>query len=220
MGIPTKGILAPFKNRIGTVVGRRWRAGLWTMNSYQGDVKNPRTEPQLLQRMRFRAAGKLASAFVDCLDISMNYYLKTHPSTQVAEFVKRNIPAITATDLDSLNVDFTALTLCDGPLANVGFGNPNFDTPQQVNVTFKSGLEIASASADDSVYLWVYCPDAELGVISAPVKRSVGTIDCKVPADWNGLKVHLWGFTTSDKSNRKRPNSVSGSTYIGSGNIG
>ena len=43
MGIPTKGILAPFKNRIGTVVGRRWRAGKWTMNSYQGDVKNPRT---------------------------------------------------------------------------------------------------------------------------------------------------------------------------------
>lgn len=40
------------------------------------------------------------------------------------------------------------------------------------------------------------------------------------PIRWNGLRVHLYGFVTSDKTNRKKPNSVSNSLYIGSGNIG
>lgn len=220
MGIPTKGILAPFKNRIGTVVGRRWRAGLWTMNSYQGEVKNPRTEAQEIQRMRFAAAGRLASAFVDCIDVSLYYFLRHHPTTQVGEFVKRNLPHVTATSLDSLNIDYSGITLCDGPLAPVAFSAPNFDTPNSVKVSYNANLEITSASADDKVFVFVYCPDAQAGILSEEVKRNDGSVTVNVPAMWNGLKVHLWGFVYSDKNNHKRPNSVSTSTYIGSGNIG
>jgi hypothetical protein len=220
MGIPTKGILAPFKNRIGTVVGRRWRAGLWTMNSYQAEVKNPKTEAQQLLRMRFAAAGRLASAFVDCLDVSLYYFLRHHPTTQVGEFVKRNLPCITATSLDSLNIDYSGITLCDGPLPTVGFNAPNFDTPGQVTVSFNANLDINSASADDKVFVFVYCPDAGQGILSPEVKRNDGSTKVTVPEMWNGLKVHLWGFVYSDKLNRKRPNSVSTSNYLGSGNIG
>lgn len=220
MGIPTKGILAPFKNRIGTVVGRRWRAGMWTMNSYQGDVKNPRTTAQLTQRLRFGAAGQLGSAFYDAIDISLNYFLKTHPTTQVGEFVKRNMPFITATRPGSLNVDYTSLTLCKGPLAEVGFDAPGFDTPGQIKVDWQAHLQVASADANDKVYVFVYCPDTKSGFLAEPKERSTGNMDITVPQDWNGLKVHLYGFVTSDKTNRKKPNSVSNSVYIGSGNIG
>lgn len=220
MGIPTKGILAPFKNRIGTVVGRRWRAGKWTMNSYQGDVKNPRTTAQQTQRLRFSAAGQLGSAFYDAIDISLNYFLKTHPTTQVGEFVKRNMQFITATGPDSLNVDYTSLTLCKGPLAEVGFEAPGFDTPGQIKVDWQAHLQVASADANDKVYVFVYCPDTKSGFLAEPKERSTGNMDITVPGDWNGLKVHLYGFVTSDKTNRKKPNSVSNSVYIGSGNIG
>lgn len=220
MGIPTKGILAPFKNRIGTVVGRRWRAGKWTMNSYQGDVKNPRTTAQMTQRLRFSAAGQLGSAFYDAIDISLNYFLKTHPTTQVGEFVKRNMQFITATGPDSLNVDYTSLTLCKGPLAEVGFEAPGFDTPGQIKVDWQAHLQVASADANDKVYVFVYCPDTKSGFLAEPKERATGNMDITVPQDWNGLKVHLYGFVTSDKTNRKKPNSVSNSLYIGSGNIG
>lgn len=220
MGIPTKGILAPFKNRIGTVVGRRWRAGLWTMSSYQGDVKNPRTEAQEIQRMRFAAAGRLASAFVDCLDVTLYYFLRHHPTTQVGEFVKRNLEHITATSLDSLNVDYSGITLCNGPLPTVEFNAPNFDLPGQVKVPFNANLDYISASADDKVFIFVYCPDANAGVLSGETYRNEGSAKVTVPSMWNGLKVHVWGFVTSDKKNRKRPNSVSTSQYCGSGMIG
>ena len=220
MGIPTKGILAPFKNRIGTVVGRRWRAGLWTMNSYQGEVKNPRTEAQQILRMRFAAAGRLASAFVDCIDVSLYYFLRHHPTTQVGEFIKRNMEHVTATSLDSMNIDYSGITLCDGPLPVVSFNAPNFDTPNSVKVAFNANLELNSADPDDKVLVFVYCPDAGAGVLSEAVARNAGSVTVKVPEMWNGLKVHLWGFVTSGKTNRKRPNNVSTSNYIGSGNIG
>ena len=220
MGIPTKGILAPFKNRIGTVVGRRWRAGLWTMNSYQGQVKNPRTEAQEIQRMRFAAAGRLGSAFLDCIDVSLYYFLRHHPTTQVGEFVKRNLEHITATSLDSMNVDYSGMTVCEGPLPTVGFNAPNFDTPGHVSVSFNANLDYGSASADDKVFIFVYCPDAGAGVLSEAVARNEGSAKVKVPDMWNGLKVHIWGFVYSDKKNRKRPNSVSTSQYCGSGMIG
>ena len=220
MGITTKGILAPFKNKIGTVVGRRWRAGLWTMNSYQRDVRNPRTEAQRIQRLRFAAAGQLGSAFYDAIDISLNYFLKTNPTTQVGEFVKRNMPHINATGVDSLNVDYTSLTLCKGPLAEVGFDAPGFDTPGQIKVDWNAHLQVASADAHDKVYVFAYCPDWKSGLLAEPKERSLGSMDIVVPPDWNGLKVHLYGFVTSGKTNLKKPNSVSNSTYIGSGNIG
>ena len=220
MGIPTKGILAPFKNRIGTVVGRRWRAGLWTMNSYQAEVKNPKTEAQQILRMRFAAAGRLASAFVDSIDVSLYYFLRHHPTTQVGEFVKRNFEHVTATSLDSMNIDYSGITLCDGPVPNVAFSAPNFDIPSSVKIAFNANLELNSASADDKVFVFVYCPDANQGILSPEVKRNDGSVTVKVPEMWNGLKVHLWGFTTSDKNNRKRPNNVSSSQYCGSGNIG
>ena len=219
MGIPTKGILAPFKNRIGTVVGRRWRAGRWTMNSYQGDVKNPRTTAQQIQRLRFSAAGQLGAAFYDAIDISLSYFLKTHPTTQVGEFVKRNMPFITAAGPDSLNVDYTSLTLCKGTLPEAWFDAPGFDTPGRVKVDWSANLAMPSASPHDKVYVFVYCPDTKSGILSEAVERSAATMDIIVPADWNGLRVHLYGFATSDKTNRKKPNAVSNSLYIGSGNI-
>lgn len=219
MGIPTKGILAPFKNKIGTVVGRRWRAGRWTMNSYQGDVRNPRTTAQQTQRLRFAAAGQLGSVFYDAIDISLNYFLKTNPTTQVGEFVKRNMPFITATGPTALTVDYTSLTLCKGSLADVGFDAPGFDIPSQVKVDWQAHLQSPNASPNDKVYVFVYCPDTKSGILAEPKERSAATMDVTVPIDWNGLKVHLYGFVVSDKTNRKRPNAVSTSRYIGSGNI-
>lgn len=220
MGIPTKGILAPFKNRIGTVVGRRWRAGRWTMNSYQGDVKNPRTQAQQIQRLRFSTAGQLGSAFYDAIDISLNYFLKTHPTTQVGEFVKRNLPFITSTNPTAVTIDYTSLTISKGSLPEVWFEAPGFDTPGLIKVDWQANLTVPSAGADDKVYVFVYCPDTKSGFLSQPTARSAANMDIPVPADWNGLKVHLYGFVNSDRTNLKKPNAVSNSHYIGFGNIG
>jgi signal transduction histidine kinase len=125
-----------------------------------------------------------------------------------------------ALNIVSQAIDYSGITLCDGPLPTVGFNAPNFDTPGQVTVSFNANLDINSASADDKVFVFVYCPDAGQGILSPEVKRNDGSTKVTVPEMWNGLKVHLWGFVYSDKLNRKRPNSVSTSNYLGSGNIG
>ncbi|MBR1550177.1 MAG: hypothetical protein IJ634_06010 [Bacteroidales bacterium] len=212
------GILDGFMGKVGTVVGSFWK-GVPVMRAYNRHHRDAMTEQQILQRMRFKALAQLSSGFLDATVVGMHNVAVSRHMTESNVFTSMNAGAVTATDFDSLNVDFTSLVVAYGPLPQVGFGAANFDTPQQVSVTFKGNTECRYASADDDVYLFAYCPDAECGVLSAPVKRSAGTLEVRVPADWNGLKVHLWGFALGAKTNQ-RANQTSDSTYIGSGNIG
>lgn len=58
----------------------------------------------------------------------------------------------------------------------------------------------------------------EEGLLSAPANRSDGTLSLTVPAGWNGLTVHVWGFTVGTKKNFNK-DLASITTYIGNGTI-
>jgi hypothetical protein len=52
MGTIKKGILGGFSGKVGTVVGASWK-GIAYMRSLPLKVRNPRTEPQRMQRSKF-----------------------------------------------------------------------------------------------------------------------------------------------------------------------
>ena len=52
MGRIRKGILGGFSGKVGTVVGSSWK-GIAYMRSLPLKVKNPRTQPQRMQRSKF-----------------------------------------------------------------------------------------------------------------------------------------------------------------------
>lgn len=64
MAIIKRGILGGFSNKIGNVVGTSWK-GISVMRSLPQSVHNPKTEPQTRQRVKFRNASTLGSAFLD-----------------------------------------------------------------------------------------------------------------------------------------------------------
>lgn len=218
MGKVNCGILDGFMGKVGTVVGSFWK-GIPVMRAYNRNKRDAQTELQLIQRMRFKALSQLASGFFDATVVGMRNVASSRKMTESNIFMMLNADKVTATSLDSLNVDYSGLAVAYGPLPQVGFAAPNFDTPQKVKVAFNANLEYRYASADDEVYVFAYCPDAGCGVMSEPVLRNDGTIEVTVPALWNGLKVHLWGFALGAKTN-ERAGQTSDSTYIGSGNIG
>lgn len=222
MALYCKGILGEFKNRVGTVVGRRWKPGKWAMASYQKYVRNPQTEEQLLIRARFSTLGEIASAFLAPIRIGLRNFAKRVQSTEIGEFVKLNWEAVEADSVDNVTVDFASMICAKGPLPNVQFGSPQFDTPQQADVAFDTNEEVDGTSLNDNVYLFAYCPDAKCGVLSPASKRSDKSVSVTVPAYWNGMKVHLWGFTEGTDKTGRNPTygKLSNSVYIGSGNIG
>ena len=215
------GILSDFRNKIGTVVGQRWRAGQYTTRAYVKDVRNPRTTKQQLQRAKFATLGRLASEYQVASELGFRPLLSSKPTTAVAEFVKRNSGAVHANTVDSVTVDYADLIIAAGGLTNVRFGTPQFDSPGQVDVSFTENMGSGVHTAlTDLVYLFIYCPDAKCGLLSDPVQRSERSISVNTPAYWNGMKVHVYGFTVGADSDKKYTGRVSDSMYIGTGNIG
>lgn len=220
MALYKNGILGAYRNKVGTVVGRIWR-GKDVVAAMPKSMHNPNTDPQKKIRSRFAVIGRLAASFLNALNIGLhNIYMKRQ-STAIGEFVRLNWDAVTAAG-ETVTTDYSKIKVAKGNLVGVMFGTANFDTPQQVTVSFESNEEADGTSLDDSVYLMVYCPDADAAILSAPVKRSAKSVSLMVPAYWGSMTVHLWGFVkgngmTNMGNNRGK---ISNSIYIGSGNIG
>ena len=77
-------------------------------------------------------------------------------------------------------------------------------------VPFEKNPLHLSASGDDGVYLYAWCPALEEGLLSSPVYRRKKQIEMTLSEHWDGCEVHLYGFAT-DYAGR-----ASDSTYIGS----
>lgn len=216
MALYKNGILGAYRNKVGTVVGRIWR-GKDVVAAMPKSMHNPNTDPQKKIRSRFAVIGRLAASLLNALNIGLhNIYMKRQ-STAIGEFVRLNWDAVTVAG-ETVTTNYSSIKVAKGNLVGVMFGTADFDTPQQVMVTFQSNEEADGTSLDDKVYLLVYCPNADAAILSAPVKRSANSVSLMVPAYWGGLTVHLWGFVKADGiTNRGK---ISNSTYIGSGIIG
>lgn len=220
MALYKNGILGAYRNKVGTVVGRIWR-GKDVVAAMPKSMHNPNTDPQKKIRSRFAVIGRLAASFLNALNIGLhNIYMKRQ-STAIGEFVRLNWDAVTTAG-DTVTTDYSSIKIAKGNLVGVLFGTADFEVPQQVTVSFESNEEADGTSLDDSVYLMVYCPDADAAILSAPVKRSANSVNLMVPRYWGGMTVHLWGFVkgggiTNTGDNRGK---ISNSVYIGSGNIG
>ena len=218
MALYKLGILGAFRNKVGNVVGRIWRPGKYVIAAMPSRYRDANTTEQQIIRVRFKCLGTLAAAFLSAITPGLKSVFSRRKSTAVAEFVRLNWDAVTATTVDSVSVDYADLIIAQGPLTSVQFGAPNFDTPNTVTVGYATNEEVENTDLTDKVYAFVYCPDAKCGVMSAPVARSIKTISVTVPAYWNGMKVHIWGFTVGNGANNK--GKISNSDYIGTGNIG
>lgn len=215
MALYKNGILGAYRNKVGTVVGRIWR-GKDVVAAMPKSMHNPNTDPQKKIRSRFAVIGRLAASFLNALNIGLhNIYMKRQ-STAIGEFVRLNWDAVTAAG-ETVTTDYSSIKVAKGNLVGVLFGTADFDTPQQVEVSFESNEEADGTSLDDKVYLLVYSPDADAAILSAPVKRSAHSVSLMVPVYWGGMKVHLWGFTQGDGMTNK--GKISNSTYIGTGTI-
>lgn len=217
MALYQKGILGEFWNKVGTVVGRKWYRGKFAMASYAKRVSNPNTEAQQLWRARFAAAGEFGTAMLAAINIGLLGRRQRRISTALGEFVKLNLPSITAATPDMVSIDYAGIIVAQGHGTGVQFSTPDFNNPQQVSVVFDPNDELPFVDDNDDIYCVVYCPDAKHALLGVPAKRSVGRVTVSVPSYWTGMKVHVWGFTVGNGIDNK--GRISDSAYIGTGNI-
>lgn len=215
------GVMGTFKNKVGIVVGRKWR-NLNVMSAYQGDVKNPNTSKQQIVRMKFGTLSSLAAAFSKAVHYG---YAGVSAGTKVPQrcaFIKENYGGnvVGVTLPDTISVDYTLMQVSKGSHMEAVFGSPQFDEPLTVTVSFSYEIIPDFSKATDKVHLVVYNPK-DNRVVMAQAAASAHTISCVVPNAWNGEIVHVYAFVIDGdvEGLPTDPNQVSNSHYIGNGSI-
>ena len=188
MAKQVEGYMGGFSGRLGPAVGYCWR-GRWCLRAAPREVRNPRTVAQQSHRMAFRQMVLLSSSMHDALRIGMRAESLAMGMTECNLFARLNKDFVTE---DS--IEFAMLRVSCGPVAPVGFGAPVVDGNNVLTVSFERNPLHVLADGTDNVYLYLHCPEAGGGMLSAPVQRRSGRIAVALPDEWRGLAIHVYGF--------------------------
>ncbi len=249
-----------FQGKLGTIVGRSTRKGYMSLGIKAVSVANPQTPKQVIQRVLFAGAQRFASttpiaAFAGFTRKAKN--MRCSIRNVVTSIYGKNTEYASVTGMPTGNeyfvvtgdggvgttaistVVYDKLVFSDG---NVGYNSSrpaSFDEPN----TIKLQLEDQKGYVGTDNYMHhivVLCPDTNEIIHKTFTKEEEATASITVPADWNGLKVHIWGYTQypdenntnvdysqygamnsqAVRSNIDALSLFSRTRYMGSGNIG
>lgn len=213
------GVMGTFSNKVGIVVGRKWR-NLDVMSAYQPKVFNPNTKKQMEQRQRFGAASTLARGMKLGLAYGFAGVAAGTKSPARSRFVQANIPAIEFTWPDTIDIDYAMVKVSDGSHLNATFGTPASTEPLRIKLSFSMSMVSGFSTDDDNVFVLAYNP-ADGTCVLQSARAAAGSIDMEVPNSWNGETVHVYGFVVGADAGSGQyarptdPTQVSESHYCG-----
>lgn len=214
-----QGIDGPVLGKIGQHVGSKWK-GIYYLRSLAAAIANPRTVDQRKIRSRFAALSKLGSTLMGA--IKMGFYKVAKNMSEFDLFISKNFAYVTANNTGETVIDYGSLSIADGPVVGVNFGAVDYGETQHLNISaaFTGNLDIEGADSNDDVYLVAYCPELDMAVTSAPVKRSQAAVTVAVPSLWDGQEVYVYGFVRAGSSNTRYDYlQCSRSVYCGSDEV-
>lgn len=213
------GVMGAFENKVGIVVGRKWR-NLDVMSAYQPKVFNPNTKKQMEQRQRFGAASSLARGMKLGLAYGFAGVAAGTKSPARSRFVQANIPAIEFTWPDTIDIMYEDIKMSDGSHMNATYGTPSSTQPLQIDLTYSMPVVEGFSREDDNVFVVAYNP-ADKNCVIANARAGAGTLSVMVPNSWNGETVHVYAFVIGAEAGSGQlirptdPTQVSESHYCG-----
>jgi len=217
------GVMGTFSNKVGIVVGRKWR-NLDVMSAYQPKVLNPNTKKQVEQRQRFGATSTLARGMKLGLAYGFAGVAAGTKSPARSRFVQANIPAVEFTWPDTIDIDYAMVKVSDGSHMNATYGTPTSTQPLQIDLTFSLPVVEGFSSEDDTVVALAYNP-VDGNCVIAFQRANGGSMSINVPNSWNGEEVHVYAFVIGKEAGYEehaRPTDatqVSETHYCGKVNI-
>lgn len=217
MAIISSNNLGRLKKKSGPNVFRKWR-NLQVMGVYTSEVSNPRTEAQVLNRIRLGGASSVARGFASAVKIGFEAMCAGTKVPQRSMFVKKNIIHVIPSISGGFTVDYEDLILSEGNLPAIQYGNATFENPLEVDVPISDPATAIGSNRNDIAYVFIYSPEAREGILKQGTRSDVSIV-VNVPAYWNGHRVHVWGFGKGADTNEINPKALSSSRYLGSGTI-
>jgi hypothetical protein len=208
MGTIKKGILGGFSGKVGTVVGASWK-GIAYMRSLPQKVRNPRTEPQRMQRSKFA----LTLAFLKPMNglLRMGWKLYAHRQSPINAAMSYTIANAITGAYPNYAIDASKVFISRGSLSPALNASATAVAGGTVAFAWSDNSGSSTARQTDKALLAVVNPDKSEAVFeTAGAGRSAGTQAVVTPSDWLGETVHAYiGFIADD--GRDLANSV----YLG-----
>ena len=192
MAKQSAGYMGGFSGRLGPAVGYMWR-GVWCVRSYNPYPANPRTPAQVAHREMFKQEVQLASHMSWAINRSFKEVSYEMGMTPYNLFVHLNQQAFSLVD-NIFTVDYSALRLSTGPLPEAVYEAPVWTADNVLTVR----LGRSQGDRHNYVRLYVYCPDLETGILTAPVYRKDKQISTMLPDRFAGCEVHVYGLVYND----------------------
>jgi hypothetical protein len=203
MGTIKKGILGGFSGKVGTVVGASWK-GIAYMRSLPQKVRNPRTEPQRMQRSKFALSLALLQPMTAFLRTGWKLYAhKQSPFNAAMSYTIAN--AITGTYPD-YDIDPSKVLVSRGALAPAA---GTAIAPASGNLVFQWDC-VNGNTTDKALIAVLNLAKGEAITNTAGAERAAETQTVVMPADWIGDEVQAYlGFISDDGKE------VANSVYMG-----
>lgn len=193
MAKQSAGYMGGFTGKLGTAVGYMWR-GVWCMRAHNPFPSNPRTPKQVAHREMFKQEVQLAASMRWAINKSFKEVSYEMGMTPYNLFVHLNQHAFSLNE-GVFTVDYRALRLSTGPLEEAVYEAPVWTADNVVTVNFERG----GGKGRDYVSLYIYCPEKETGILTAPVYRNAKKVSSMLPTMFAGREVHVYGLVSNDE---------------------
>ena len=219
--------MGPQIGKLGPAVGFKWK-NKNVFRAYNPWPKNPNTQKQQDARQIFGAMASLSRLMSTAINFGFKFQADAEGTTTRGLFMKKNKGVITFPG-GTKTIDYSSVKVAEGSLTSPMFGAPDFDTPQQIVVSYESMLN-GPATKDDEVIILAVNPELDQAIV-AKGTRGTGSSSTtvNVPAPWRGTTVQIYGFARAtveeptfieNYNGNIYPGQPSTSVYIGSGNVG
>ena len=207
MGKIRQGILGGFNGTVGTVVGGSWKGTAYMRGKAQS-IKNPRTEKQMAQRIKFGIAQKFLKVMTGYLQTGYRNYTQHQTATNAAmSHTVRNciVGKYPTFGIDPSKVQVSSGSLMPGRFCTVKVAN------NVATFAWEDNSDESHASVDDFAMPLIYNFTKREAIFTT---EEASRVDCKVtlklPADWDGDMLSCYiGFASVQN------NGVSNSVYVG-----
>lgn len=196
MAKQANGYLGGFVGKLGPAVGYQWK-GVWCLRSRPAQVRNPRTEAQTEHRAMFKEEVRLAGRMRWAVNRGFKVLSDEMDITAPNLFVKANQRCFSLVD-GRFTVDYAHLSISDGPVAPVAITDWSIDEDNVLKVNFEKNPLHLSCSQHDNVYVWVWCPEANVGYLANPVYRRARQSNALLPKMMEGKEVHVYAFVQDE----------------------
>lgn len=202
------GILGGISGKVGNVVGGRWR-GIDYIRTKPAQVKNPNTEAQQKQRMRFRLVIQFLKKIKPLVNVGFHNRAKNQTPQNAA--MAYNLKQAITGEFPDLELDPSKIVFSNGNLQSVQEASMDTTVPGTVTLSWTSDTAAANASESDGTLILLYNPAKDEVVYNMfGSTRGDETHDQSIPAHWAGDEVAGYLAFRSESGNE-----VSQNQYLG-----